>query len=120
MTGVTGRVWPLQAVTTRLGDRPRTANHHPRYAERDVWPTKVQQRASGGCWRILQGLADFAVVQCTQPTTRLARVTYPATEDVQTEMEKYARTAQMEILTAVGTDAGTGVSQRACRLSATA
>ena len=24
---------------------------------------KVQQRTSGGCWRTLQGLADFAVVQ---------------------------------------------------------
>jgi transposase len=23
---------------------------------------KVQQRASGGCWRTLQGLADFAIV----------------------------------------------------------
>jgi transposase len=31
-------------------------------AERDVRPVKVQQRASGGCWRTLQGLADFAVV----------------------------------------------------------
>jgi transposase len=32
-------------------------------AERDVRPVKVQQRASGGCWRTLQGLADFAIVQ---------------------------------------------------------
>nr|WP_200309492.1 IS66 family transposase [Streptomyces adelaidensis] len=32
-------------------------------AERDIRPTKVQQRASGGCWRTLQGLADFAIVQ---------------------------------------------------------
>jgi transposase len=32
-------------------------------AERDVRPVKVQMRASGGCWRTLQGLADFAVVQ---------------------------------------------------------
>ncbi len=32
-------------------------------SERDVRPVKVQQRASGGCWRTLQGLADFAVVQ---------------------------------------------------------
>ena len=32
-------------------------------AERDARPVKVQQRASGGCWRTLQGLADFAVVQ---------------------------------------------------------
>jgi transposase len=32
-------------------------------AERSVRPVKVQQRTSGGCWRTLQGLADFAVVQ---------------------------------------------------------
>jgi len=32
-------------------------------AERDVRPVKVQMRTSGGCWRTLQGLADFAVVQ---------------------------------------------------------
>jgi transposase len=32
-------------------------------AERDVRPVKVQQRSSGGCWRTLEGLAGFAVVQ---------------------------------------------------------
>jgi transposase len=32
-------------------------------AERQVRPVKVQQRSSGGCWRTLQGLTDFAVVQ---------------------------------------------------------
>jgi transposase len=32
-------------------------------AERAVRPVKVQQRTSGGCWRTLQGLVDFAVVQ---------------------------------------------------------
>jgi transposase len=32
-------------------------------AERDIRPVKVQQRASGGCWRTLDGLADFAIVQ---------------------------------------------------------
>jgi transposase len=31
-------------------------------AERTIRPVKVQQRASGGCWRTLDGLADFAVV----------------------------------------------------------
>jgi hypothetical protein len=38
-------------------------------AERDVRPVKVQQRASGGSWRTLQGLADFAVVQSYLSTT---------------------------------------------------
>jgi transposase len=32
-------------------------------AERTLRPAKVQQRSSGGCWRTLDGLADFAVVQ---------------------------------------------------------
>ena len=32
-------------------------------AERAVRPVKVQQRTSGGCWRTLQGLTDFAIVQ---------------------------------------------------------
>jgi transposase len=32
-------------------------------AERDVRPVKIQQRTSGGTWRTLTGLADFAVVQ---------------------------------------------------------
>lgn len=29
-------------------------------AERDQRPVKVQQRTSGGCWRTLQGVTDFA------------------------------------------------------------
>jgi transposase len=32
-------------------------------AERDVRPVKVQQRSSGGAWRTLTGLAEFAIVQ---------------------------------------------------------
>jgi hypothetical protein len=32
-------------------------------AERACRPVKIQQRTSGGCWRTLQGLIDFAVVQ---------------------------------------------------------
>jgi hypothetical protein len=32
-------------------------------SEGDVRPVKVQQRTSGGCWRALEGLADFAIVQ---------------------------------------------------------
>src|SRR6266516_4572792 len=31
-------------------------------AERAIRPVKVQQRSSGGCWRTLDGLADFAIV----------------------------------------------------------
>ena len=32
-------------------------------SERDVRPAKIQQRTSGGCWRTLTGVADFAIVQ---------------------------------------------------------
>jgi transposase len=39
-------------------DVPWTNNQ----AERDVRPVKIQQRSSAGCWRTLQGIADFAVV----------------------------------------------------------
>jgi transposase len=38
-------------------------------AERDIRPVKVQQRTSGGTWRTLQGLADFATVQSYLSTT---------------------------------------------------
>jgi transposase len=31
-------------------------------AERDIRPIKIQQRTSGGAWRTLAGLADFAIV----------------------------------------------------------
>ncbi len=37
-------------------------------AERDVRPVKVQMRTSGGCWRTLEGLADFAIVQSYMST----------------------------------------------------
>jgi len=32
-------------------------------AERTLRPVKVAQRSSGGCWRTIEGLADFAIVQ---------------------------------------------------------
>ena len=38
-------------------------------AERDVRPAKIQQRTSGGCWRTLDGPADFAVVRSYLSTT---------------------------------------------------
>jgi transposase len=38
-------------------------------AERDIRPVKVQQRTSGGTWRTLLGLADFAIVQSCLSTT---------------------------------------------------
>jgi transposase len=44
---------------------PFTSNQ----AERDARPIKVQQRTSGGAWRTLQGLADFAIMQSYLSTT---------------------------------------------------
>lgn len=32
-------------------------------SERAVRPVKVQQRTSGGTWRTIEGLEDFAIVQ---------------------------------------------------------
>jgi transposase len=39
-------------------------------AERDLCPVKIQQRTSGGTWRTLASLADFAVVQSYLSTAR--------------------------------------------------
>lgn len=47
-------------------------------AERDVRPVKVQQRVSGGCWRTLTGLADFAIVQ-SYLSTATKRGSIPST-----------------------------------------
>ena len=47
----------------RFATRPDLDIFTNNEAERTIRPVKVQQRASGGCWRTLQGLADFAVVQ---------------------------------------------------------
>jgi hypothetical protein len=35
----------------------------PPLPDRTIRPVKVQQRSSGGSWRTIEGLADFAVVQ---------------------------------------------------------
>jgi transposase len=35
----------------------------PPLPDRTIRPVKVQQRSSGGCWRTLTGLAEFALVQ---------------------------------------------------------
>ena len=42
-------------------------------AERSVRPVKVQQRSSGGCWRTLEGLAEFAIVQSYLSTAAFSR-----------------------------------------------
>jgi hypothetical protein len=51
---------PRQVARTVLRG-PRRSNA-PGLPDRSVRPVKVQQRTSGGAWRTLQGLTDFAVV----------------------------------------------------------
>ena len=59
---------PGQLASTVLrGVRRSNAPHLP---DRDLRPVKIQQRTSGGTWRTLAGLADFAVVQSYQSTAR--------------------------------------------------
>jgi len=48
---------------------PRRSNA-PGLPDRDLRPVKIQQRTSGGTWRTLAGLADFAVVQSYLSTAR--------------------------------------------------
>ena len=38
-------------------------SHAPGLPDRAVRPVKIQQRTSGGAWRTLQGLTDFATVR---------------------------------------------------------
>lgn len=46
----------------RFATNPGTVEFTNNQAERSIRPVKVQMRSSGGCWRTLQGLADFALV----------------------------------------------------------
>jgi transposase len=47
----------------RFATRPDLDIFTNNEAERTIRPVKVQQRSSGGCWRTIDGLADFAIVQ---------------------------------------------------------
>jgi transposase len=47
----------------RFATRPDLDIFSNNEAERTIRPAKVQQRGSGGCWRTLTGLAEFALVQ---------------------------------------------------------
>jgi transposase len=47
----------------RFATRPDLDIFSNNEAERTIRPVKVQQRSSGGCWRTLHGLAEFALVQ---------------------------------------------------------
>ena len=47
----------------RFATRPDLDIFSNNEAERTIRPVKVQQRGSGGCWRTLTGLADFALIE---------------------------------------------------------
>jgi transposase len=53
----------FEDLILRFATRPDLDIFSNNEAERTVRPVKVQQRSSGGCWRTLAGLADFAVVR---------------------------------------------------------
>jgi transposase len=57
------RFMKYEDMILRFATRPDLDIFTNNEAERTIRPVKVQQRSSGGCWRTLQGLADFAVVQ---------------------------------------------------------
>jgi transposase len=60
----------FEDLILRFATRPDLDIFSNNEAERTIRPVKVQQRSSGGSWRTLQGLADFALVQSYLSTAR--------------------------------------------------
>jgi transposase len=56
------RFLSFEDLILRFATRPDLDIFSNNEAERTIRPVKVQQRSSGGCWRTLEGLADFALV----------------------------------------------------------
>jgi transposase len=57
------RFHDYEDLILRFATRPDLDIFSNNEAERTIRPVKVQQRGSGGCWRTLDGLAEFALVQ---------------------------------------------------------
>jgi transposase len=53
----------FEDLILRFATRPDLDIFSNNEAERTIRPVKVQQRGSGGSWRTLEGLAEFAIVQ---------------------------------------------------------
>jgi transposase len=53
----------FEDLILRFATRPDLDIFSNNEAERTIRPVKVQQRSSGGCWRTLEGLAEFALIQ---------------------------------------------------------
>lgn len=52
----------FEDMILRFATNPGTVDFTNNEAERTIRPVKIQMRSSGGCWRTLQGLTDFALV----------------------------------------------------------
>ena len=61
--GRLARLLRYEDMILRFATRPDLDIFTNNEAERTLRPVKVQQRSSGGCWRTIEGLADFAIVQ---------------------------------------------------------
>jgi transposase len=57
------RFLAFEDLILRFATRPDLDIFSNNEAERTIRPVKVQQRSSGGCWRTLTGLADFAITE---------------------------------------------------------
>jgi transposase len=57
------RFQAFEDLILRFATRPDLDIFSNNEAERTIRPVKVQQRGSGGSWRTLEGLAEFAIVQ---------------------------------------------------------
>jgi transposase len=64
----------FEDMILRFAARPDLDIFSNNEAERTIRPVKVQQRGSGGCWRTLEGLAEFALVQSYLSTAAKWRI----------------------------------------------
>ena len=56
------RFLSFEDLILRFATRPDLDIFTNNEAGRTIRPVKIQQRSSGGCWRTIEGLADFAIV----------------------------------------------------------
>jgi transposase len=64
----------FEDMILRFATRPDLDIFSNNEAERTIRPVKVQQRGSGGTWRTLEGLAEFALVQSYLSTAAKWRI----------------------------------------------